>query len=258
MHAINLIATGTAERTVLANLLRRVDRIRLSEIDIAASVISQSEPAAHPAPVETCAEIIDLSAAARTETARIAQGRQTLVCASSLPENVVPVVFHRSTPPSLTALFRIRLVTRAGRLVEETLVPVRVGITSPPRRLKPREIGRFAESLLATVATELVEHAQAHAKRRADAIARESAHLIARNIRRERAVSTHITSSAEALVQAGLFESRELRQKWAADERVHMLRRDSQARAALLDASSQIVLANDPELTMVVIQCSQA
>ena len=258
VHAINLIAAGTAERTVLANLLRRLDRIRLSEIDIAASVISQSEPVAHPAPVETCAEIIDVSRAAEAEAARIAHGRRTTVHVAGLPENVVPIVVYRSARPSLTALFRVRLVTRAGRLVEDTLVPVRIGITSPPRRLKPREIGPFAESVLATVASELVETAHAHAERRANAIERESAHSIAQNIRRERAVSNHIASSSPALVQAGLFESRALRQKWAADDRVDALRRASQARENLFEASSRIVLAKEPELAMVLIQCSQA
>ena len=44
VHAINLFAEGTAERTVLASLLRRIDRIRMSEIEIAACVISRSEP----------------------------------------------------------------------------------------------------------------------------------------------------------------------------------------------------------------------
>jgi superfamily II DNA or RNA helicase len=258
VHAINLLAAGTAERTVLASLLHRIDRIRLSEIDIAASVISQSKPATHPAPVETCAAVIDVSAAAHAETARIAQARRVLVRSGRRPEHVVPVVVHRSSPPSLTALFRIRLVTRASRLVEDTFVPVRIAITSPRHRLKPREIRAFAESLLATVGSELVRHAQAHAERRAGAIERESDHVIRRNIRRERAVSNHIASSPAVLVQAGLFESRALRQKWAADERGDALRRESQARANLLEASSQVVVANEPELAMVVIQCSQA
>jgi superfamily II DNA or RNA helicase len=258
VHAINLLAAGTSERTVLANLLRRIDRIRLSEIEIAASVISRSEPPAHPAPVDTCAETIDLTAASHTETARIAQGRRALVSSSCLPENVVPVVLHRSMPPSLTALFRIRLVTRAGRLVEDTLVPVQMAITSPRRRLRPREVRTFAESLLTSVGSDLARHARAHGERRADAIARESAHAVAAHIRRERAVSDHIASSPAVLVQAGLFESRALREKWAADERGDALRRESQTRTNLLRASSEITLASEPELAMVIIRCSQA
>ena len=53
VHAINLLAEGTAERTVLASLLRRIDRIRLSEIEIAACVISRSEPPPRSVHVET-------------------------------------------------------------------------------------------------------------------------------------------------------------------------------------------------------------
>ena len=44
VHAINLLAEDTAERTVLASLLRRIDRIRLSEIEIASCVINRMEP----------------------------------------------------------------------------------------------------------------------------------------------------------------------------------------------------------------------
>ncbi len=42
VHAINLFAEGTAESAVLAGLLRRVERIHASEIEIAASVISSA------------------------------------------------------------------------------------------------------------------------------------------------------------------------------------------------------------------------
>ena len=42
VHAINLFAEGTAESTVLARLLRRLERIHASEIEIAASVISSA------------------------------------------------------------------------------------------------------------------------------------------------------------------------------------------------------------------------
>lgn len=258
VHAINLLAAGTAERTVLASLLHRIDRIRLSEIDIAASMIGQSKPVEHLAPVDTCAEIIDLSAAAHTEAGRIAQARRALVGAARRRENIVPVVVHRSMPPSLTAMFRIRLVTCTGRLMEDTLVPIRIGITSPRRRLRPRDIRAFAESVLASAGRELVRHARAHAERRADVIERESAHFLRRSIRREGVVSDHLASSPVSLVQAGLFDSRALRQKRAADERRDAHRRESQSRASLLESSSRVVVANEPELAMVVIQCSQA
>ena len=42
VHAINLFAEGTAESTVLAGLLRRLERIHASEIEIAASVINSA------------------------------------------------------------------------------------------------------------------------------------------------------------------------------------------------------------------------
>ncbi len=57
VHAINLLADGTAERTVLASLLRRIDRIRISEIDIASCVINQTEAPPRAVPEESVAEV---------------------------------------------------------------------------------------------------------------------------------------------------------------------------------------------------------
>ena len=76
VHAINLFAEGTAERTVLASLLRRIDRIRMSEIEIAACVISQSEPPPRSVPAETCTRTIDLGTEARTAAQHIADTRR--------------------------------------------------------------------------------------------------------------------------------------------------------------------------------------
>ena len=60
VHAINLFASGTAESTVLANLARRLERIRASEIEIAACVIHGSEPPSRPVPLETSTSTVDL------------------------------------------------------------------------------------------------------------------------------------------------------------------------------------------------------
>lgn len=258
VHAINLLGEGTAERTVLANLLRRIDRIRLSEIEIAASVISQSEPAPRSAPAETYARTIDLGAAARTESARIGDARQSVRHSALRSEDVVPLVAHRSIDASLVALYRVRLVTRAGRLIEETMLPIRLPVSAPRQRLNRKDARAFAESLVDTFGVELVRSAREHADRRARAIERECAASVERGMRRERAVIEHSSAHPVVLVQAGLFESRALKEKWADEERGHSIRRASETHAMLLDASSHVQLANEPELTMLLIQCSQA
>ena len=79
--------------------------------------------------------------------------------------------------------------------------------------------------------------------------------------RQRRSASARIADCVAAygspLVQAGLFDSRALKQKWAGDERRDAIRRESEARANLLDADSSVRLAHDPELVMLLIQCSQ-
>ena len=83
VHAINLLADGTAERTVLANLLRRIDRIRMSEIDIAACVISQSEPPPHPLPLRHVHER-SISGSRLARRQRIADARRFSAVRSNL------------------------------------------------------------------------------------------------------------------------------------------------------------------------------
>ena len=258
VHVINLLAEDTAERTVLARLLRRIDRIRLSEIDIAASVIGQSEPPPRSAPSDTCARPIDLGDAARTESARIRRARQAAAHSADRSEDVVPLVVRRSIDSSLVAFYRIRLTTGAGRLIEETMLPIRLPIDPPRLRLTPRDARACAETLLETFGVDLVRQAREHADRRARSIEAECAAAVECGMRREPAVIEHAAARPVALVQGGLFESRALNEKWAAEERGQGIRRASRIHATLLEASSRVRLASEPELAMLLILCSQA
>jgi hypothetical protein len=257
VHAINLLADGTAERTVLARLLRRIDRIRLSEIDIAASVIGRSEPPPRPVAIETCTGTVDVGAAALSETARLRHARQRTAHLRMVPADVVPVCLHQSSAASLIAFFRFRFVTDAGRLLEDRLIPIQVPFAARCRRTKRREVRALAESLFESVGSELLRHARIAAEGRSREIEIESAQSVERNVSRERAVTDRAVSRRSAYVQASLFDRRALRQKWTADEIDHSLRRESEARTALLQASSRIV-STDAELVMLFIQCSLA
>lgn len=258
VHAINLFADGTAERTVLANLLRRLDRIRMSEIEIAACVLARSEPRPHPAPAETCTNSVDLRDAALAEARRVAGTRRVDARHGSLHEGVVPIIALKSPQASLISLFRVRLVTSAGRLIDDTLVPVRMRIDNPQRRLRRREVRALGEFLAALAGPALMDHAKAHGDRRARAIAADAADSIARAVRRERAIATSAAANGPQLVQAGLFDSRALKQKGGGQERRDSLRRATEAHANLLEADARIVLAHDPEMAMLLILCSPA
>ena len=258
VHAFNLFADGTAERTVLTNLLRRIDRIRLSEIDIGACVISHSEPPPRSVPSETWTETIDLAASAVAEARRIAEGRRLASVRSNLPGHVVPATVLRSPDASLISFFRIRLVTHAGRVIEDVIAPVRIPLDPRQRRLTRRDARALAESLMSAAGPALVRHARAHADRRARAIALESAQSIARAVQRERAIADCVAAHGPPLVQAGLFDHRALKQRRVGDERLEAIRHESEARATLLEAGSIVCLAHDPELVLLLILCSPA
>ena len=258
VHAINLFADGTAERTVLANLLRRIDRIRMSEIEVAACVLGRSEPASTPSTAEKYATTSDFRHAARSEAQRIASTRGSDRLRANLPEDVVPIVALRSPHPSLTCLFRIRLVTNTGRLLEDTLIPVRVPIENMSPPVKRRQVRILGESLAALAAPELMRYASALAERRGRAIGCGAVHAMARAIRRERVIAHCAAGHGARFVQAGLFDGRALKTKWDGQERREAVYQESAAHANLLEADASIVLAHDPQLALMLILCSPA
>ena len=256
VHAINLLAEGTAERTVLAGILRRIDRIRMSEIEIASCVINGFEPPAQAPPVEACTSMVDLTAEARAESERIHKARQFSRARTTLADETVPVTVVRSPGASLIPFFRIRVVTGAGRLIEDTLVPVRVPIDAVQNRLSPKAARALAEASVARFGALAAHHARQHANVQSLAAARDSRHWIARAMRRERAIAECLTADGPAPVQAGLFDNRELKEMCAQEDRRDRIRRESDARADLLQADSRALLAHDPELAMLLILCS--
>jgi hypothetical protein len=255
VHAINLFADGTAERTVLANLLRRIDRMRMSEVEVAACVIGRSEPASKSTAAEKCATVIDLRNAALAEAHRLARTRHAHSVGMNVREDVVPVLALKSRRPSLTCLFRIRLVTRSGRLVEDTLLPLRVMTQNTPL-LRRREVRRLGEALATLAGPELTRRASAIADRRARDIAVDAANAIARAMRRERAIAAWAAAGGARFVQAGLFDSRALKRKWHGQEQREALHQQSEAHAHLLDADARVVLAHEPQLAFLLILCS--
>jgi superfamily II DNA or RNA helicase len=257
VHAINLFSDGTAERIVLANLLRRIDRIRLSEIEIASCVIHETEPPPRLVTVDSVTDAVNLEVEARAEADRISRARRLQRRRSDLSEQVVPVTIRRSTNAALISFFRIRLVTAAGRLVEDSVVPVRIAIDDPHIRFTRRAARAFADSLSNRFGSRLSRCVSRYAEKRARAISIEFRDSLARAVRRERTIASRIGAASTQLVQAGLFDTKALKDKWTADRRRLRLVEESDARAALLESDSRVRLAEDPELVMLLIQCSR-
>jgi superfamily II DNA or RNA helicase len=266
VHAINLFAAGTAEDEVLANLLRRLDCIRMSEIEMAACVIDRTVPAPRPRPLEPYSKTVDLGVTAALEARRIAEVRAITTGHEQpvLQGGIVPVAVRRLrvggslTRPrrsSVIALMRVRLVAVAGRLIEDTLVPVRVPASTLPGHLNRREVQNMGEALLGIIRPDLVRLATAHARLREEAIAAGTAEWIACAIERERQLARRAESHAAPAVQAGLFDTRAVRHQL--DIRLHSdaIGRETTTRTNLLEAESRVFLPHDPEVALLLITC---
>jgi superfamily II DNA or RNA helicase len=265
VHALNLFADGTAESSVLAALLRRLDRIQASEIEIAASVIDRA-----PLPVRRAAnpgaftESVDLRSRAHAEVARLERMRATLQVRSSLAEGVIPVTRIRSqvfTSGACAIWFvRVRIANRAGRLVEDALVPiaapdapnagvgVRVGIRRRLVRARAERLHDGVGALAVAVATQV-------AHERAEAIRAESAEWVRRAVGREDHLSRAVSNAIAPLVQAGLFDNRAIASRQDAQRQQRSATDDGGRRSALLEASATACLAHEPQIALILIAC---
>lgn len=257
VHAINLLAHGTPERTVLASLLRRIDRIRMSEIEIASCVISRTEPPVQPPQTDSCTESIALGLEARAEALRITAARRMTPIRSTVGDQVIPITILRRRRPALIALFRCRLVTQAGRLVEDMFVPVQLPFGVVRRPTTRKDVVALAEMVLARVGLDLARHAREHAEQRARTIERESRESIARAVRREQAITSNLAPSLSRLIQPGLFDGRALKEQRTLDAQIDVLRQQGAVRANLLEDDAAIRVAGDPELSMLLLLCSR-
>jgi superfamily II DNA or RNA helicase len=267
VHAINLLAANTAESTVLATLLRRLDRIRLSEIEIAACVICRSEPSASPKPEQASAHSIELEIAAQTEAARISNARAAYLSRSTLPNGVVPATTLRLSrkngpendvrcpAPSLIVFCRTRLVNRAGRLVEDTLIPVLVPLARLAAANKRRDVRALVEQSIGNYQSLLIFHARAGAEKRARAIEIASAGTAARVVRRESHITQWIGATHSGLIQDGLFDNRAAKKRREAQRRDNSILHDSAKHLESLQAEHSIALARDPEIELALLIC---
>jgi superfamily II DNA or RNA helicase len=260
VHAINLFGRGTAEGDVLARLQQRIDRIRMSEIELAACVIDRREPPPLPAAPTTHTATLDLRVQALDEAHRISGARQAPPQRDLFAEGIVPVTLprprrnrlHRNSSLCAIAFMRVRLVTRAGRLIEDTLVPLAVPIAwhACARR---REVRARTEAFLRAFHGDLVSTALEYARRRENVIAEESADWVVRAIARERHIGRGAAAGIAPFVQAGLFDSRALKQQVESRRRVYRIGSETKTHASLLEAESRVCVPQDPELALLLI-----
>jgi len=275
VHAINLFADGTAEGTVLAALLRRLERIQASEIEIAASVINSAPlPVRSGDNVEGCTERVDLKSRALAETTRLTTLRSTRPVPSTLDAGVIPVTCIRSLRASTICFVRVRIANGAGRLVEDALLPIVVPDRRPAdaddgpaeaghymvgsgfsRTDRTRNIRARAEQLIDRIGPAAIAFATRLAHERANAIDAESAEWVRRAVRREVDLSRAASHAMPLPVQAGLFDNRAVARQQEFERQQRLIFEQCTSRSVLLEAGATTFLAHEPHIVLVLIPC---
>ena len=265
VHAIHLFADDTAEGTVLANLHRRLRRIRASEIDIAACVIDGSDIPQHVSVQEDTtrvqAQITEEAEAEALRLSRLARSSPAAPSHRDYGHTAVNVFRSRTRKTSSTFwFFQARILNGSGRLVEELLLPVQLPVSTADlsdigsSRPKRRDVTALADHLVERFRGVVASTAQTHVERRAVEIARESRAWVGRAIARERRLS-QLVAADDALFQAGLFETRSLKHRENIRTERQRLVEESACRTGYLELDAVTSLAQQPELVLLLIQC---
>ena len=261
VHAINLYAAETAESTVLANLFRRLDRIRASEISIASCVIDGGDLKLSPTepPADEYAVTVHLETQAREEAARIIAERAASKATAAQPmAGAIPVTLVRSRRsaienPAVIWFMRARIFNGAGRLVEDSLVPLVLPRPADSLR-RPRDVRSYIEDLMTGIAPALTALVERHLAPRVATIASLSSEGLALTLVRERQI-TGATIETGALFQAGLFDRRAIRRGEASARQRRRATEEGAARIRMLESGATASLAQPPEIALVLVTC---
>jgi superfamily II DNA or RNA helicase len=284
VHAIHLYGAGTAESTVLANLVRRLDLMRATEMDIAACIIGGSDRLQQMAhsDEQTVTERSGshLTEEAESEAARLSSLKHSAPSPASHPDHVHESVrlCHTAVasfrlrsqqkspastfvrPATTLWIFRLNVISGSGRLVEEILIPVQLPLTAcealgfPSCRPKRHDVRAIADLLLRHFRSASAAAAQLAGERRALAIASEGHAWVARALARERRLAQMLDTDAE-LVQAGLFETRSLQHRQETRLQYERILQLSASHVDRLERDTSISLAQVPDLVLLLIQC---
>ncbi len=282
VHAINLFADRTAESTVLRSLLRRLDRIHASEIEVAAAIISNAPlPLRAPAGVDGLTKTVDLKAPARTEAARLGDARLVRQACSASVDNVIPVASSRrgtirsralrSLVPkspdhksggSVIWLVRVRIVNSLGRLIEDCLTAIATDSRvhaghdvgrMPDRRREQRAI---AEQMIDAIGPLVLESASQLGAERARAIWHVLKESSSQATLRESFLCRAAVGDSAALIQQGLFDRRAFKDQQLAEQQRRTTLVECAGRTASLEADAAGVLAHKPEIALLLfIRC---
>ena len=253
VHAVNLLAGGTAEATVLSALCRRLERIRMSEIEMAACLIGHVEPAPAGRREPELCTTTDMRSQAVDEARRIGLARIHTPTSINDTDGVAACTV-RMLPAAAIAFLRVRLSSRAGRLIEDALLPLRVPGQAAIRKSGRRHLRAMAEDFIATMQPALVDCARAHMLERARAIESMLSGAAEAATSRERWIAGRVCGESH-MVQPGLFESRSLDGHHEMQLQKAQLRNETNAHAETLRADASIVISAEPEIVLLLFAC---
>ena len=246
VHEVLMVASDTAERLVLAPLLKRA-RLAAARVEGSPSTLDESRvakaimegvapPDVEPAPIRT--NSLDLRDEASAEARRLLTHRRLLHATRRTPrdgrlDTVVAVVRHRS-PHKLLFVISLRLKDEAGRTLHGEMIPVSTNIFPPPRLLSAREVSAWARRCLQVGDPVLVEAGRI-ATGSLELASKQALELSAAMAEREQEIIAGVRSTARALVQAGLFDRRSVNHAEARTGVAASLIEEGQTRVRLLE-----------------------
>jgi superfamily II DNA or RNA helicase len=278
VHAVNLVAGGTAESHLLARLVQRLDLAQAAMgpmdevlgqsddqvvlchlgLESAAPWTARTPPSAGPASMPPSVRKVDMSGEARALVARLEVLRDLWHASSRAGHRGVGLIRRRARTgvpvteirggrlpaplrrPGALAIFRVRSPGPGGRETANALVPVLVaGSTSPTRGM--RQLRARADAFITGSAPLLAQAVQALGAARQVTETPSN-----RGVRLARRAATH------TLVQAGLFDRRAERE---AERRAGHAAAAHVARAADNEAGGCAetgARASDPQLELLM------
>jgi superfamily II DNA or RNA helicase len=245
VHEVSLVARDTAERFVLAPLVRRVragaargHRIQRAwdESSVAAFVMGDTSftPPSEDSAVPTTS--LQLAAGAQAERDRLATARLFAQRTAGLRKRadlVVQAGSRRKPAPTTGAVCELALKDQGGLTVHSEIVATSISWRRTPVAASSAEVRSAARIVRERYEGAIVAAAEDHCRRVIEDVCRQVQEVRTSIARRQRAMSEAVPT-ARTLVQAGLFDRRALRAAASRNAAAELMRTESDQRLLAL------------------------
>lgn len=253
VHEVLLMARDTAERLVLAPLLKRA---RLAATRSGRSLAALDESAVASALMEgvrvepadsagtTCTTHIDLRSDAAAEAQRLSRHRSLRQlkgpCSRDATHDTCVTIVRRGRSSDLVVVVLFSLTDVTGQAVHSQLVPIVIPSLAHSEFRSIRAVTSRAAEFMDRHAARLADEVRACEMAPLE-VARQRAREMGRAATaRERWIASGAPSTAQALVQAGLFDRRALNVAAARTHVAAELANDAELRLRSLDDGSRL------------------